>query len=314
MDGIILIDKPKGVTSHDIVYKVKKLLNEKVGHTGTLDPNATGVLPLLVGRGTKLSKYLMNHDKTYIVTLKLGEKTDTADSEGKVIEKKEVSKEVFSKEKLLQTFSNFTGKILQTPPIYSAIKVNGKKLYEYARKGQQVEIKPRQIEIYNIDLIDYSPKEKQIKFEVFCGKGTYIRSLCEDIATKFGTVGYMKSLKRTQVGDFKIKDSITVEELNKIVENSNMANTKNNEANNKANNKMSNEIDKKIISVEKIFEASPSIELDERKLKLFLNGVMLTQKYDNGVYKIYSHESNNINQFIGTGTIKDNLLKRDIIL
>lgn len=200
------------------------------------------------------------------------------------------------------------------PPIYSAIKVNGKKLYEYARKGQQVELKPRQIEIYNIDLIDYSPKEKQIKFEVFCGKGTYIRSLCEDIATKFGTVGYMKSLKRTQVGDFKIKDSITVEELNKIVENSNMANTKNNEANNKANNKMSNEIDKKIISVEKIFEASPSIELDERKLKLFLNGVMLTQKYDDGVYKIYSHESNNINQFIGTGTIKDNLLKRDIIL
>ena len=149
---------------------------------------------------------------------------------------------------------------------------------------------------------------------MFCGKGTYIRSLCEDIATKFGTVGYMKSLKRTQVGDFKIKDSITVEELNKIIENSNMANTKNNEANNKANNKMSNEIDKKIISVEKIFEASPSIELDERKLKLFLNGVMLTQKYDDGVYKIYSHESNNINQFIGTGTIKDNLLKRDIIL
>ena len=154
MDGIILIDKPKGVTSHDIVYKVKKLLNEKVGHTGTLDPNATGVLPLLVGRGTKLSKYLMNHDKTYIVTLKLGEKTDTADSEGKVIEKKEVSKEVFSKEKLLQTFSNFTGKILQTPPIYSAIKVNGKKLYEYARKGQEVEIKPREIEIYKISLIE----------------------------------------------------------------------------------------------------------------------------------------------------------------
>ena len=182
----------------------------------------------------------------------------------------------------------FIGKQEQVPPIYSAIKVNGKKLYEYARKGQQVELKPRQIEIYNIDLIDYSPKEKQIKFEVFCGKGTYIRSLCEDIATKFGTVGYMKSLKRTQVGDFKIEDSVTVEELNKV--------------------------ETPIISVEKIFEASPSIELDERKLKLFLNGVMLTQKYDDGVYKIYRHESNNINQFIGTGTIKDNLLKRDIVL
>lgn len=140
MDGIILIDKPKGVTSHDIVYKVKKLLNEKVGHTGTLDPNATGVLPLLVGRGTKLSKYLINHDKTYIVTLKLGEKTDTADSEGKVIEKKEVSKEVFSKEKLLQTFSNFTGKILQIPPIYSAIKVNGKNYMNMQEKVKKLKL------------------------------------------------------------------------------------------------------------------------------------------------------------------------------
>ena len=317
MDGIILINKEKKYTSHDVVAKVKKILKVKVGHTGTLDPNATGILPLLLGNATKISKYLINHNKEYIAELKLGVKTDTADGEGKVIAEKQVNlEEIFENinESIQQILNSFVGKTLQKPPMYSAIKVNGKKLYEYARKGQQVEIKPRQIEIYNIDLIDYSPKEKQIKFEVFCGKGTYIRSLCEDIATKFGTVGYMKSLKRTQVGDFKIKDSITVEELNKIVENSNMANTKNNEANNKANNKMSNEIDKKIISVEKIFEASPSIELDERKLKLFLNGVMLTQKYDDGVYKIYSHESNNINQFIGTGTIKDNLLKRDIIL
>ena len=219
MDGIILIDKPKGVTSHDIVYKVKKLLNEKVGHTGTLDPNATGVLPLLVGRGTKLSKYLMNHDKTYIVTLKLGEKTDTADSEGKVIEKKEVSKEVFSKEKLLQTFSNFTGKILQTPPIYSAIKVNGKKLYEYARKGQEVEIKPREIEIYKISLIEINQIANTIEFEVSCSKGTYIRSLCEDIAKELNTVGYMKELRRVQVGEFLIKDSITVEDLQKNEDN-----------------------------------------------------------------------------------------------
>lgn len=321
MDGIIIINKPKGCTSHDIVYKIKKMLNEKVGHTGTLDPMAEGVLPILIGKGTQLSKYLINHNKKYIVELQLGTKTDTADTEGKIIEEQPVNEILLTQENITKILQTFIGKQEQVPPIYSAIKVNGKKLYEYARKGQKVELKPRQIEIYNIDLIDYSPKEKQIKFEVFCGKGTYIRSLCEDIATKFGTVGYMKNLKRTQVGEFKIEDSVTVEELNKIVENSNIANTKNseantknNEANNKANNKMSNEIDKKIISVEKIFEASPSIELDERKLKLFLNGVMITQKYDDGVYKIYSHESNNINQFIGTGTIKDNLLKRDIIL
>ena len=288
MDGIIIINKPKGCTSHDIVYKIKKMLNEKVGHTGTLDPMAEGVLPILIGKGTQLSKYLINHNKKYIVELQLGTKTDTADTEGKIIEEQPVNETLLTQENITKILQTFIGKQEQVPPIYSAIKVNGKKLYEYARKGQKVELKPRQIEIYNIDLIDYSPKEKQIKFEVFCGKGTYIRSLCEDIAAKFGTVGYMKSLKRTQVGDFKIEDSITVEKLNKV--------------------------DTQIISVEKIFEASPSIELDERKLKLFLNGVMITQKYDDGVYKIYRHESNNINQFIGTGTIKDNLLKRDIVL
>ena len=295
MDGIIIINKTKGCTSHDIVYKIKKMLNEKVGHTGTLDPMAEGVLPILIGKGTLLSKYLINHDKKYIVELQLGIKTDTADSEGKVTEEQPVDKENLTTERITNILHEFIGKQEQVPPIYSAIKVNGKKLYEYARKGQQVELKPRQIEIYNIDLIDYSPEEKQIKFEVFCGKGTYIRSLCENIATKFGTVGYMKSLKRIQVGDFKIEDSITIEELQKIVENTEIENI---------------ELKNKIISVEKIFENSPSIKLDDRKLGLFLNGVMLTQKYDDGVYKIY----NKTNEFVGTGTIKENLLKRDIVL
>ena len=295
MDGIIIINKTKGCTSHDIVYKIKKMLNEKVGHTGTLDPMAEGVLPILIGKGTLLSKYLINHDKKYIVELQLGIKTDTADSEGKVIEEQPVDKERLTTESITNILHKFIGKQEQVPPIYSAIKVNGKKLYEYARKGQQVELKPRQIEIYNIDLIDYLPEEKQIKFEVFCGKGTYIRSLCEDIATKFGTVGYMKSLKRIQVGDFKIEDSITIDELQKIVENTEIE---------------KDELENKIISVEKIFENSPLIKLDDRKLGLFLNGVMLTQKYDDGIYKIY----NKTNEFVGTGTIQNNLLKRDIIL
>ena len=295
MDGIIIINKTKGCTSHDIVYKIKKLLNEKIGHTGTLDPMAEGVLPILIGKGTLLSKYLINHDKKYIVELQLGIKTDTADSEGKVIEEQPVDKERLTTESITNILHKFIGKQEQVPPIYSAIKVNGKKLYEYARKGQQVELNPRQIEIYNIDLIDYSLEEEQIKFEVFCGKGTYIRSLCEDIATKFGTVGYMKSLKRIQVGDFKIEDSITIDELQKIVENTEIE---------------KDELENKIISVEKIFENSPLIKLDDRKLGLFLNGVMLTQKYDDGIYKIY----NKTNEFVGTGTIQNNLLKRDIIL
>ena len=290
MDGIILIDKPKGVTSHDIVYKVKKLLNEKVGHTGTLDPNATGVLPLLVGRGTKLSKYLINHDKTYIVTLKLGEKTDTADSEGKVIEKKEVSKEVFSKEKLLQTFSNFTGKILQTPPIYSAIKVNGKKLYEYARKGQEIEIKPREIEIYKISLIEINQIANTIEFEASCSKGTYIRSLCEDIAKELNTVGYMKELRRVQVGEFLIKDSITVEDLQKNEDNKDF-------------------ILSHFIDLQKYFAKFRIIELSQEEARKFLNGVKLSSNKENGIYRVQSE-----NKLIGTGILENNKLKRDIII
>ena len=216
MDGIIIINKTKGCTSHDIVYKIKKMLNEKVGHTGTLDPMAEGVLPILIGKGTLASKYLINHDKKYIVELQLGTKTDTADGEGRIVKQQPVNKEILTTKNIEKILQSFVGKQEQIPPIYSAIKINGKKLYEYARKGQEIELKPRKIEIYNIKLINYSVEEKQIKFEVFCGKGTYIRSLCEDIAIKFGTVGYMKSLKRIQVGDFKIEDSITIEELKKL--------------------------------------------------------------------------------------------------
>lgn len=291
MDGIIIVNKPIGCTSHDIVYKIKKMFNEKIGHTGTLDPMAEGVLPILIGKGTLLSKYLINHNKKYIVELQLGIKTDTADGEGKIVEQKKVNEEKLSKENIEKVFQSFIGKQEQIPPMYSAIKVNGKKLYEYARKGQEVNIKPRQIEIYKIDLIQYSAKEKQIKFEVSCGKGTYIRSLCEDIAKKLGTVGYMKSLKRIQVGDFKIEDSITINQLEEHIQDNNFKKSK-------------------IISIENIFGKNDIIKLDKNKLNLFLNGVRLTQQLGDGVYKIYNENG----LFIGTGIIKEQLLKRDIIL
>lgn len=291
MDGIIIINKPKGCTSHDIVYKIKKIFNEKVGHTGTLDPMAEGVLPILIGKGTLCSKYLMNHDKKYIVKLQLGIKTDTADSEGKIIEEQDVSRGLLNKDTITNILKSFIGKQEQIPPIYSAIKVNGKKLYEYARKGQEVELKPRQIEIYDINLINYAVEEKQIEFEVFCGKGTYIRSLCEDIATKFETVGYMKELKRIQVGDFKIENSITIEELEKNINNEEFINSK-------------------TVSIENLFNQKNSIKLDNRKLELFENGVKLTQKYDDDIYKIYNEN----NEFVGIGIIENQLLKRDIVL
>lgn len=291
MDGIIVINKPKGCTSHDIVYKIKKIFNEKVGHTGTLDPMAEGVLPILIGKGTLVSKYLINHDKKYIVKLKLGIKTDTADSEGEIIEEKEVSEELLNKEKIIEILKSFKGKQEQIPPIYSAIKVDGKKLYEYARKGQKVEIKPRKIEIYDINLISYNSTENEIDFEVFCGKGTYIRSLCEDISAKLDTVGYMKKLKRIQVGKFELKDSTTIEKIQKNIENKEF-------------------INKNIISIEKLFEESKKIELEKNKLTYFLNGVKLTQKLPDGLYRIYDEK----HKFIGIGNLTNNLLKRDIII
>lgn len=287
MDGILIVNKTKGCTSHDIVYQVKKIVNEKVGHTGTLDPMATGVLPLLVGKGTLCSKYLMNHDKVYRVKLQLGQKTDTLDGEGSIIEEKQVTDNMIEKEKVEEALKSMIGKQEQIPPIYSAIKVNGKKLYEYARKGEKVEIKPRKIEIYNIELIKINKKDRQIEFQVACSKGTYIRSLCEEIASKLNTVGYMCELERLQVGKFNIVDAITLETLEK-------------------NKEM---IHKKIISIEELFKDNKNIELDDKKLTLFLNGVQLSRKEKDGVYKIY-----NKNKFIGIGWVENQLLKRDIII
>lgn len=286
MNGIIIINKPKGCTSHDIVYKAKRIFNEKVGHTGTLDPNATGVLPLLIGKGTEISKYLINHDKTYEAILQLGEKKDTADSEGKTIEEQNVTSEMLSEVNVKKVLQSFEGHQEQIPPMYSAIKVNGKKLYEYARKGQTVELKPRKIEIYKMELLNIDIQNKTIEFRVDCSKGTYIRALCENIAERIGTVGYMKELKRTRVGEFKIEDAITIQELED------------------SKNKL-----EKFITLEKFFENSKNILLDDRKIKLFLNGVKLTCNYENGIYKIYHND-----KLIGTGIVENNLLKRDIII
>lgn len=296
MDGIILINKQKGYTSHDAVNKVKHILNEKVGHTGTLDPNATGLLPVLVGKGTKLSQYLINHDKEYEVELKLGIKTDTADSEGKILEEKEVvASSILKKENVQAVLESFVGKQKQVPPMYSAIKVNGKKLYEYARKNIEIELEPREIEIYKITLLDIDKKENIVKFIVKCSKGTYIRSLCEDIAAKLGTVGYMKELDRLQVGIFKIEDSIKIEDLEK----------------NKNNLEF---LEKHIISIEKafiqIYGNASYIELDEKKLELLYNGVKLKNNKTSGLYRIYDKQKN----FIGIAKLENGYLKREIWL
>ena len=211
MDGILLINNPAGYTSHDIVGIVrKKLHTKKVGHCGTLDPDATGVLVVCVNKATKAIQFLMSDTKVYRATLSLGKSTDTYDASGKILEEKEVGQ--ISKAQVIDVLNSFLGKSKQKPPIYSAIKVNGKKLYEYARNGEEVEIKERDIEIMMIELIDFSNNE--IVFDVKCSKGTYIRSLCVDIAKKLGYPGHMSHLERRQAGRFLITDCIT---LNVIV-------------------------------------------------------------------------------------------------
>ena len=290
MDGIIVINKEKGCTSHDVVYKVKKLFGKKVGHTGTLDPNATGVLPILIGKGTELSQFLINHDKKYIATIQLGVKTDTADIEGNVIEEKNVDLDRLESEYVNKVLKKLIGKQKQVPPMYSAIKVNGKKLYEYARSGKTVDIPEREIEIYDLKVIDIDKNNKLLTFEIYCSKGTYVRTVCEKIAELIETVGYMKELQRTVVGDFKIEDSITVEELKNNYENKDF-------------------LKQKVISIEKFFNSSDSIILDDKKMKMFLNGVIIDVKSE-GFVRIYDKNQN----FIGVGISSDGKLKRKIVL
>ena len=283
MDGIVNVMKPAGMTSHDVVAKLRRVYHtKKVGHTGTLDPDAVGVLPVCVGQATRLVEYFTEKDKTYKVIMKFGAETNTQDASGEVTVETELPS--LSKAEFIAVTEQFIGEIKQVPPMYSAIKINGKKLYEYARKGQKVEIEPRKIEIYNIELLNIDICEKQIEFKVDCSKGTYIRSLCEDIAVKMGTVGYMSGLQRIRVGEFKIEQAITVEELN--------------------------EMQDKFITIEDVFNDKNSIVLEsKRKLELFLNGVNLTYKVKDGIYKVYFE-----NKFVGIGVANEELLKRDIVI
>ena len=291
MDGIIVIQKEKDYTSHDVVAIVKRIVGEKVGHTGTLDPNATGVLPILIGQGTKISKYLINHDKVYEVILKLGEKTETADGEGNVIEKKEIPEKTWQKEQLEKVLQSLVGESKQIPPMYSAIKVKGKKLYEYARKGQTVEVEPRNIRIDQIELLGMDPQKQEIQFRVSCSKGTYIRSLCEDIASKLDTVGYMKELNRTVVGEFCIEQAITIKQLEEYREEKEW-------------------IQKHVLTIEDLFIEKEELELSAKKLELFLNGVKLEIRSKDGIYRIYTEK----HQFIGLGILEKGRLKRDVIV
>ena len=209
MNGILVVNKPIDFTSRDVVNKIGGILKtKKVGHTGTLDPIATGVLVVCVGNTTKLCEVLTSEYKEYIATIKLGIKTDTLDTTGTIIEKKEFS---VTEQSIKETLNSFLGTSIQTTPIYSAVKVNGKKLYEYAREGAYVELPKREINITNIELLSY--KDDEIIFKTTVSKGTYIRALIDDICTKLNTVGTMSNLQRTKQGNFSIEDSYTIEDI-----------------------------------------------------------------------------------------------------
>ena len=209
MDQLIVVNKPEGYTSRDVVNKLSKILNtKKIGHTGTLDPIATGVLVCLTGKYTKLVDLLTALEKEYVAEIKLGIKTDTGDITGNVID---TSNKVILKNDILDVIEKFSKKYLQTVPKYSAVKINGKKLYEYARENIDIELPKREVSIYNLELISFN--EDIIKIKTKVSKGTYIRSLIEDICEMLGTVGCMKSLVRTKQGAFSIDEVFTLEDI-----------------------------------------------------------------------------------------------------
>ncbi|MBP5352197.1 MAG: tRNA pseudouridine(55) synthase TruB [Alphaproteobacteria bacterium] len=212
VDGWLIIDKPQGMGSTQVVGKTRYLLQaKKNGHTGTLDPFATGVLPIAFGEATKLVPFVTDGKKEYEFTLKWGEKTDTGDTEGEVIARCD---KVPNHDEIIAALPHFIGKITQVPPVYSAIKINGQPAYKLARKGENVEIKPREVEIYALELLEEMPDSA--RFRVECSKGTYIRTLGKDIAEYLGTLGYLTALRRTKCGNFDLKSKILLDSLEKI--------------------------------------------------------------------------------------------------
>lgn len=211
MFGFLNVYKPTGKTSHDVVAIVRRITKIKqIGHTGTLDPFAEGVLPICIGKATRLIEYL-NDEKAYIGTIQFGSSTTTYDTEGKVVK---TSDKIVTQEDIEENLKFFRGEIEQLPPIYSAIKVNGKKLYEYARAGQEVKIEPRKVTIFELELVNFNQAAQKAEIKIVCSKGTYIRSIANDLGEKLRAFGHLIKLVRIKAGDFYVEDSIKLEDLN----------------------------------------------------------------------------------------------------
>lgn len=289
MNGLLLVNKPKGFTSFDIVAITRKLTSQKkIGHTGTLDPNATGVLPLLLGNATKAQDIIPNHDKEYVACFKLGLKSDTLDIWGKITEEKESN---ITSEKLSSIITTFLGNIEQVPPMYSAVSVNGQRLYDLARKGIEVERKSRTITIYELTLLEFDEKSQSGIIKVFCSKGTYIRTLIDDIGKALGVGAVMTSLDRTKACGFLKEQCLPLEKLKAL---------------------SPAEIEEKLISTENLFVDLPELKVSEAQAVRFSHGGVLdinrTSLRDKEVEKIIYRVKYD-GKFYGLGIVKDNELK-----
>ncbi|MGB0409328.1 MAG: tRNA pseudouridine(55) synthase TruB [Opitutales bacterium] len=209
-EGILLVDKPQGITSHDVVSKLRRVFHiKKIGHAGTLDPMATGLLLMLIGKATKVSQYLMSMDKEYTGTVRLGQTTDSQDADGEIVDERPVPE--LTEERVRKEMKGFLGDQYQTPPMYSAKKVNGQALYKLARQGKTVEREPRVINISKFEMIRFAPAE--IDFVVACSKGTYVRTIAHDFGERLGCGGHLTALRRTGVGKFRIEKADTIEAI-----------------------------------------------------------------------------------------------------
>ena len=285
MKGIINVLKPTGMTSHDVVSFIRRTLNiKKVGHTGTLDPNAAGVLPICIGKATKVSQFLVNKDKKYRAELTLGQATDTQDKYGEIINETEVN---VSEADIRKVFSKYEGEIYQIPPMFSALKHKGKKLYELAREGKTIEREPRKITIYNLDIIEIIGNK--VLFDVECSKGTYVRTLCSDIGETLKTFGHMSMLVRTKVDKFDIFDAVTLDEIQKYSQEDN--------------------IDLILKPIDFVLTQYKELILDDEYFEILQNGGRVFVSNNLPLLKANINESSKVriyckNHFIGIGIVK----------
>ncbi len=292
MNGILVINKPKEFTSFDVVAVVRRLSGQrKIGHTGTLDPNATGVLPLLLGNATKAQDIIPNHDKEYAAEFRLGLTTDTLDIWGQVTSEKESN---VTKAEVENILPQFTGEISQIPPMYSAVQVNGQRLYDLARKGIQVERKSRNVTVYKLELTDFDENTQQGRLLISCSKGTYVRTIIDDIGKALSVGAVMTALERTGACGYKLSDSVTLDEVKTLSE--------------------QGQLESRVMATETIFMAYPYVAVSENQAKRFYNGGSLdcTRTYlgkinppQDSIFRVKGPQGD----FLGLGIVKGAELK-----